>query len=163
MLGGLFDLIGSVFKHAYWLVIIVVLMILGAVDHGCSSLGFSRANYKVHRLIDKGDTQKLSDYFHDYFIDHYNAHPDGVDNKMGALAEDAIRYCVEHGDEQNAKRIYREYEHGLSKYATEEFKDLAHDESKTTEPKVTPAPESMQVTKHKSAKRKSSKKRRRKK
>ena len=116
----MFDFISVIFRHTFWLVIIVLFLIVGGIISlfdGCSS-SCSRDDFKseVGDLIEDGETVELAEVMHEHFLDDCNADTNYVSAKEGYIAEKAIDKCIEKKDIESAKMIYRDYKYGLSDY-----------------------------------------------
>jgi len=120
----MFDFLTSIFRHSFWLIIIVILCILGALSQCSDEAEYKYERYKIESAIRHGNTEKVYERLHDYFVDDCHANPHAIGDRAGVLAAEAIECCIEKGDAIHARKIYREYKFSLPEYAKKEYEGL---------------------------------------
>ena len=110
------DFISVIFRHSFWLVVIIILIIIGGIIEMSVGISHSYTIHSIERSIRRGNTESAAEKLHEYFIDECYADTNKVSMKTGYLAEKAIDKCLEENDIESAKLIYRDYKYGLSDY-----------------------------------------------
>lgn len=112
----MFDFISVIFRHSFWLVVVILLLIVGGIMQMCDGISHSYTIHSIERSIRWGNTESAAEKLHEYFIDEFYSDTNKVSKKAGYLAEKAIDKCLEKKDIESAKLVYRDYKYGLSDY-----------------------------------------------
>ena len=108
--------ITTIFKHWFWAFMFFIFLIMGSVlkcSHSISDK-YDRASIRSH--LEDDETEDAANLMHDNFVDDFYADTSRVTRRAGALAEEVIVHCIEVGDIESAKQVFRDYKHGLSDY-----------------------------------------------
>lgn len=112
----MFNFLSSIFNHAFWLVIIVILGIIMCLTGLVQCVSDDYHDDRISISLMLGNTDAAAERMHERFMDVCAGDTNHVSTKRGAQAEKVIRECLEADDVESACKVFSDYKHGLSAF-----------------------------------------------